>query len=180
MEALVGIGGLGLIFFIIFLIVTAIRKKPKKAPLIGIVVSFVLIVIGATLSNQGNKEPTGAPKSTAVSPMAKEWELIESFGAVRTVYMSPTGLKDKYFIAQVLRKLVDRKKPVQVMFFDNKKYTPRELPMMDDQMLHWKAQYNFNPNTDFEKFIYIEITDPNSSPPGVKAVEANIRPGYAE
>lgn len=114
------------------------------------------------------------------SSKAEEWELIKSFGAMRMVYMSQDGLKNKHFIAQVLHNLVDKKNIIQVMFFDDKKYTPMGFPMTDNQMLHWRATYNFNPRTCFERFVYIEIIDTRSSPPRIKEIEASIRPGYCE
>lgn len=113
-----------------------------------------------------------------VEELHQEWKLVSSFAKIRMVYMSPAGLKDKYYIAQILAHLVDKRDIIIVHFFDNKKYTPLNYPMTDKQMLHWKADYSFNPNTGHEKFVFIEITNPNASPPGLKYIEAKIKPGY--
>ncbi len=109
----------------------------------------------------------------------QEWELVSSFAKVRMVYMSQAGLKDKNYIAQILARLVDKRDIIQVMFFDDKKYTPLDFPMTDKQMLHWKATYNFNPNNGYERFVFIEIINPRTSPPDLKEIEATIKPGYA-
>ncbi len=114
---------------------------------------------------------------------AQEWEVVGKFGYIRTVYVAPEGIKDKYFIAQLLHSTMakeGRTKPVQVMLFDDKRYTPIAFPMTDTQLLHWKARYNFNPFTKLERFVWISVSDPKSSPPELKETTANIRPGYAE
>ena len=116
------------------------------------------------------------------SQPTEEWKLIGKFGAIRTVYISPAGLKDKFFVAQVLHAIVNKEdpsKPIQIMMFDDPGLTPQGFPMTDAQMLHLKAQYNRNPNTKYERFVWISVTDRDSSPPGLKETEAPIRPGYA-
>lgn len=148
----------------------------------------VLLIFGFLAGCQERQQPAQGQKESKTTaeipaksqPVAEDWKLVKSFGVVSMVYISPAGLKDKYFIAQVLHNLVDRKKTIQVMFFDDKNYTPLGFPMTDNQMLHWKATYNFNPNTGFERFVFIQVTDARSSPPSLREVEANIRPGYAE
>lgn len=117
--------------------------------------------------------------STIFAEEKQEWELVSSFAKVRMVYMSRASLRDKNYIAQILAHLVDKKDIIQVMFFDDKKYTPLDFPMTDKQMLHWKATYNFNPNNGYEKFVFIEIINPKTSPPGLKEIEATIKAGYA-
>ena len=109
--------------------------------------------------------------------------MIGNFGIVRTLYVSPEGLKEKFYVAQVLLSVMRKEKislPIQIMIFDNQRLTPRDFPMTDAQMLHWKATYNRNPNTDLERFVWISVKNPNSSPPVLKETAANIRPGYAE
>lgn len=123
---------------------------------------------------QTSKKSVTIPYSTTEE--TKEWELVSSFAKIRMVYMSPAGLKNKDYIAQILTQLVDKKDIIQVLFFDNKKYTPLDYPMTDEQMLHWKANYNFNPNTGHERFVFIEITNSKTSPPDLKEIEANIKP----
>lgn len=115
--------------------------------------------------------------------LAQEWEVVGKFGYTRTVYVAPEGIKDKHFIAQLLHSTIakeGRANPIQVRLFDDKRYTPRGFPMTNRQMLHWKARYNFNPFTKLERFVWISVSDPKSSPPELKEITANIRPGYAE
>ena len=140
-------------------------------PIAAAVVTFA-VVVALSVSLAGEK-----------SQPAQEWKLIGKFGIIRTVYVSPDGLKDKFFVAQVLHALVtkeDSSKPIQLMMFDDVRFTPQGFPMTDAQMLHLKAQYNKNPNTKHERFVWISVTDSKSSPPGLKETEAPIRPGYAE
>jgi hypothetical protein len=112
------------------------------------------------------------------------------------VYVSPDGLKDEAFIAEMLQAVVHKhgkgnadpahgaaqaeRAAVRVLLFDDKSYTPSGLLMTDAQMLHQKAEYNYNFNTKFEEFVWITVTDPDSSPPELKRTKANIRPAYAE
>jgi len=122
-------------------------------------------------------------KAKGVSETLQEWNMIGNFGIVRTLYVSPEGLKDKFYMAQVLLSVMRKENkslPIQIMIFDNQRLTPRDFPMTDAQMLHWKAIYNRNPNTNLEKFVWISVKNPNSSPPALKETVANIRPGYAE
>lgn len=114
--------------------------------------------------------------SDSFAEETKEWELVSSFAKIRMVYISPAGLKDKDYIAQILAHLVDEKDIIVVQFFDNKKCTPLNYPMTDEQMLHWKATYNFNPNNGYERFVFIEVTNPQTSPPDLKEIEAKIKP----
>ena len=128
----------------------------------------------------GHPEQTLPPEAAEIVP---EWEVVGQFGIVRTVYVSPNGLRDKSFVLQVLRIVTDKyekSKPIQVMFFDDKRNTPKRLPMTDPEMLHWKAQYNRNPNTNYERFVWISVTDPKSSPPKVKETEEEIGPVYSD
>ena len=113
----------------------------------------------------------------------QEWNVVAKAGLTYMVYVSPAGLKDKFFVAQVLNAVMnqsDKTRPVEINLYDNKQLTPRRFPMTDQQMLHWKAQYNKNPNNGYEEFGWITITNSKTSPPDFKKTTANIRPGYAE
>ena len=123
------------------------------------------------------------PRLSESSEPPQEWELIGKFGLVRTLYVSPDGLKDKFFVAQMLHTVMnkaDKSKPIQIMMFDDRGSTPKGYPMTDSQMLHLKAKYNRNPNTKYERFVWVSVIDPKSSPPKLKETEAIVRPGYAE
>ena len=119
-------------------------------------------------------------KGTAKQKAKPEWKKIGSFGAITTVYMSPHGLSDKHYIAQVLHTLRSQRSIQQIWFFDDKSKTPTGVPMTDQQMLHWRAKYSINRNTGHEEFVFIKISDSKTSPPGIREEKASIRPGYAE
>ena len=111
--------------------------------------------------------------ASVFSEEIQEYKVIGEFGAIRTVYVSSRGIKDKNYIAQLLHKLVDKRHITEIWLFDDKLNTPVGVPMTDQQMLHWKAQYNFNPNTRHERFVFNEITNAKSSPPTIKEREEN-------
>lgn len=110
----------------------------------------------------------------------KEWELIAEAGtAVKFVYVSPAGLKDREYVADLLgqvRNRNGRNRHIQVMLFDDKSVVPRSFPMSDKAMLHQRAQYNFNPTNGFEEFVWVKVTNSKSSPPGQKTIKDSIRP----
>ena len=136
----------------------------------GLLVASLLVIPGALTAQD---EPEIVP----------EWKVIGQVGMVRTVYVSPDGLRDKSFVAQVLQAVVAKTDPartVQVMLFDDPRFTPQGLPMTDAQMLHLKAQYDRNPNAKHERFVWVSVVDRNSSPPKLKETEARIRPGLAD
>jgi hypothetical protein len=115
--------------------------------------------------------------------IAPTWEVCNKMGMTHFVYISPAGLKDKDFVAQTLNTIVHkfgRGKLIEINIFDDRRFCPTSFPMTDGQMLHWKAQYNCNPNNKFEEFAWISVIDPKSSPPKLKRTKANIRPGFAE
>ena len=112
-----------------------------------------------------------------------EHEVVGQAGMAYFVYVSPDGLEDKFYVAQVLD-VISREhgkdKIILVMMFDDKRHTPRGFPMTDTQMKHQKAQYNYNPHSKHEKFVWITVLDADSSPPEMKHTSAEIRPGFAD
>ena len=119
----------------------------------------------------------------AVEGPVQEWELVGKSGRGFFVYVSPDGMSDKFFVAQVLQAVVQKEgksQILQVMMFDDKRFTPRAFPMSDAQMLHQKAQYNWNPHNSVEQFLWIKVKSAERSPPELEYTEAEIRPGYAE
>jgi len=139
-----------------------------------------ILFLGGCITSPAKTIKQASEKSGAIPYSAteetKEWELVSSFAKIRMVYISPVGLKNKDYIVQILTQLVDKKDNIQVLFFDDKKNTPLDYPMTDEQMLHWKAEYSFNPNTGHERFVFIEIINPKASPPDLKEIEAKIKP----
>ena len=69
---------------------------------------------------------------------------------------------------------------MQVMFFNDEAETPLAFPMTGSQMLHQTAQYNYNPNNGYSRFLWMRIKNKNASPPTFNTTEATIWPGYAE
>jgi hypothetical protein len=125
----------------------------------------------------------GVAHGSELSYGVKEWTLVGSSGAIRTVYVSPRGLEDKVYVAKVLKEVVTRhgsSGPIQVMIFNDRRFTPSHLPMTKAQMLHQKAQYTKNPYTAVEEFVWISVENGQVSPPVMKHTKAKIRPGRAE
>jgi hypothetical protein len=114
--------------------------------------------------------------------LAQEWEVVGEVGVTKFVFVSPEGLKDKHFVAQVLHAITNKypKGALQVFIYDDKAYTPRGFPMTDKQMLHQRARYNRNPSTSLSEFAWISVVDAKSSPPKLKETKANIGPGSAD
>jgi len=111
-----------------------------------------------------------------------EFEIIGQFGVVQTVYVSPPGLGDRFFVAQVLHAIsskVSTGSILEILVFDDRNFTPQGLPMTDEQMKHFRARYNRNPNTGLDRFAWVRVVDANSSPPGLAESDDSIRPGDA-
>ncbi len=124
-----------------------------------------------------------SPRPTKAGEPLQEWDVLAESGIVRFVYVSPDGLRDKFFVAQLLQAIASkaaRTLPIEILLFDDRRYTPRAFPMTDAQMLHWRARYNKNPNSKFEEFVWISVTNSKTSPPKLKETRAKIRPGFAE
>jgi len=158
---------------------------------VGVVALIVLLMATVVCLNCETKTPevqkSSATKAGSVPKQASnlaqpepEWRVVSTVGSVKMVYMSEEGLKDKNLIAQALHSIVGSRESVQVFFFDERASTPMGFPMTDKQMLHWKAKYSRNLNTGHEEFSFIEVVNPQSSPPGLKETKASIRPGYVE
>lgn len=126
------------------------------------------------------KEVTIPDRREAVPPDSDSWEVVAKSGIVDMVYVPATQINDHQLLAQILQNLKGNQSICEMMFFDQKQYTPKGFPMTDAQMLHWKARYNYNVNTGLEEFVFVQITDSTVSPPKVKEIPANIRPGYTE
>jgi hypothetical protein len=111
-----------------------------------------------------------------------EFEVIGRFGIVHTVYVSPIGLEDRDFVAQVLHAIsskVDGSSILEVMLFDDRNFTPQGLPMTDEQLRHYRARYIRNPNTGFAKFAWLHVADSSSPASSLSERTDSIRPGYA-
>ncbi len=126
---------------------------------------------------------TGSAQGSELTYGVKEWSLVGSSGSIRTVYVSPQGLQDKQYVAKVLKEIVTRygsAGPIQVMIFNDRRFTPSHLPLTREQMLHQKAQYTKNPYTAVEDFVWVSVENSQVSPPLMKHRKDKIRPGRAE
>ncbi len=109
------------------------------------------------------------------TPDKYPWAIVGSQGVVRMIYLDPEALNDTEFLSDLVSHLSRPGTTSQLMFFDDRAATPSGLPMSDTAMLHLRAQYNYNPQTGFEKFVFMEVSDKNSSPPMLTEVTAAIR-----
>lgn len=126
------------------------------------------------ISEQKARIETLEQKAAEKKPSVRtspEWKLIGTSGISKFVCVSPQGLKDKQFLAQILNKVAKDTRIVEVNFFDDCRSTPSSFPMTDSQMLHLKARYNFNDNSGTDRFVFIN---------NGKETPAKIRPGYAQ
>lgn len=104
-----------------------------------------------------------ATPSVAPGPVKSKkpvWEIVATSGrGMRYVYVPPRYIKDRAVIADALHSAatLPPEGPVEVDIFDDRANTPTgPPPFTDRQMAHWRAQYNRNPNTGFEKFAWIK------------------------
>ena len=129
------------------------------------------------VSVTSTSDSNSADNSAGMEP---EWEVRATAGVSQFLYMSPAGLADKHFIAQVLHSLVDQSDIAEILFFDDRAFTPIGYPMTDRQLLHWRARFIQNPNSRLVDFAFIEVVDSTASPPDLREIKAAIRPGYAK
>jgi hypothetical protein len=119
----------------------------------------------------------------ATTPTAKaeqkklEWGTVAEFGMITTIWISPDGLKDKNYIAQILHQIGQKKPNNAVWFFDDQRFAAKGVPMTDQQMLHWVGLYD---KVQSSVFCYVQIANKASSPPEIKLIKTGIMPGYAE
>lgn len=73
MDALFGVIGLmGFIIFLGVLVFFSIKKKPKKVPLIGLAVCFVLLVAGLSMDSTPTTDTTAETKGTTKEEVKEE------------------------------------------------------------------------------------------------------------
>jgi hypothetical protein len=155
-------------------------RNRTLVPLVVLLTVALGLISGCQQRESTEREATASEQQESAPPATEKWELIATTGVVKMVYVPEVQISNRHLLAQILQELADTKRTTQVMFFGQRQHTPRGFPLTDVQILHWRAQYNLNPNTGLEKFVFIEIVDSAASPPKVKEIEANIKPGYAE
>jgi len=173
MEVLAGIlaaiGGLGLVFFIVFLVINMIRKKRRKVPLIGILMSFILIVIGGALSDQEKKQPPPKTQQKTETSMAAKQPLSE-FKTLRRWNIPAGGIgmellvsekatkKEVIALAQYLRSKYSSKGFINIEIFDlEEAYLHRDDPSYPEKKYfkHYLISAVRNPKTGYEKINWM-------------------------
>jgi hypothetical protein len=94
------------------------------------------------------------------NPDGRLWIVVGKPGLTRLVYASPKVLADRALMARMLYySALDVRGPtVQVFVYDDRRFTPSDLPMTDAQMKHWRARYSRNRNTGLEEFVWVTST----------------------
>lgn len=162
----------------------------KRAIGISKAKSRISRTIGIPLTRSGRQRKVGAAIGCSIVPFVfaisimviligcstrnnLSYEVIGEFGAVKTVYMPIEQIQDQNYIGRVLGEIVDPSEmTIQVDFFDDINSTPGRYPMTDTELAHWRAQYNFNRDSNYERFIY--ITNGNLEKPTIQT--APVRP----
>ncbi len=109
-------------------------------------------------------------------PDKYEWKLVASPGRAKIVYLAPEGFADEAFVSELLGYLVDKSKINKVLLFDSMVGIPTELPITDPEKIHWKAQYEFNPVTGYERYDSVHIVNAKSKPIEVYLEKESIAP----
>lgn len=131
--------------------------------------SDMLSQTSAASSPAPHRESVKSPAKAVTGK--KEWAIVGQQGSGYFVFVSDEGLRDRTYVAEVLRQVVakhGKRKMIQVMLFDSKMFTPKGFPMSDVEILHQRAQYNFNPNSGLDEFSWVTVVDKKSSPPKTK------------
>ena len=110
-----------------------------------------------------------------------QWEIVGHSGNTYTVYMSQDGLRDKYFIAQVLMRISEKHastKSLEVLLFNNKTATPMSSPTTLRAWRHIRARYSRNVTTRKEQFVWLKLIDLKSDRPRFQETVEYIGPGW--
>ena len=155
----------------------------------------ILVGIGLLIFFLTSSVGSGAEvsKSKKTTPPPEEWEIIAGSRSIWTVYVSPAGLKNRAFIAQILHSLVTQHVPnvtnkttgevgkiCQVMFFDDKRFAPKSMPMTDSPDAALEGPIQPKRLYEIQGVCVDKIVNPKASPPDWKEKKDNIRPGHAD
>ena len=137
----------------------------------------------------GSPSATPVPRRTTTDASQRPWKVMARQGIMRFVYVPDEKLADRNYVAQILNVIMREeigqdsqlrwKGTIEIMFFDDRNNTPLAFPMTDQQMLHWRARYNFNQQTGFQEFVWVTIVDGTASPPQFAEKKDSIIPGSA-
>ncbi|MFC1549925.1 hypothetical protein ACFL46_01350 [Candidatus Neomarinimicrobiota bacterium] len=131
---------------------------------------FITAIIGC--ENQSNKSNNN---NKVDMPTKYDWQLVSEVGGndvtnTKFIYVEPTAFTDEDFIKAIIKYIRMDNNYNYLLFFDNKQLTPLNLPLTDEQMLHFRARYAYNPSSNFEEFAYYEVIIEASSPPTMKKI----------
>lgn len=140
------------------------------------------VLAGGVGSARPYDEAPSQPKAMVFpSEVVPAWGQVAQVGSTRTVYVSPDGLNGS-FVAQVLglvTRSVAQANGIEVLIFDDRQVTPRNLPMTNEQLLHLRARYRRDPKRGRETFAWVTIEDAETRPPKLRETEASVRPWQA-
>ena len=126
---------------------------------------LVLVVIIVASSNHRSPSRPDEPKAEA------KWCLLDGVqGGLYDVYVSPEKLRDKIFISDVIAQVLNDTHATQINFFDKKINEMVSRPMKYDEMLHWRAVYEYSNGK--ETFFYQDY--PTNDPFKPKCTPAAI------
>jgi hypothetical protein len=143
----------------------------KIFQLIG-VLFFIIVIIEC--ENQPRKSKY---KNTVEKPTKYEWQLVSQVGGnnvTKFIYVEPIAFADEDFIKAIIKYFHIDNNYCYLLFYDKKSLTPLSFPMNDEQMLHWKARYAYNPASNFEEFAYYIVVNRKTSPPEMKKIIKNL------
>lgn len=140
-----------------------------------IVISFLCVIIGSCPQNKSHSKV-----KNKISISGEDWKIIGSQGVAKFIFVKKDKKWDRELLAGILQKVVNKNSIQQVYFFDKENLDPIGFPMKDSQMLHWFASYKYNSNTNYEKFFWITITNPKTSPPEITEEEDTVSSNVLE
>lgn len=124
-----------------------------------------------------------SPESWHPGDIVPQWGVVGKASGLRTVYITPDGLRDRLFVSQVLRRVIERGPAgvrIEVLIFDDPRNTPSGRPRHRKQWEHLRARYLWDPIAQVERFVWVQVVDPGGRPPRLREREDAIgirRPG---
>jgi len=154
------------------------EKQNKVGPLLKIAaiaaMGLALFMVGIMAGRHGTDKDAAANADEKLH----DWGIVAHWAWVTTAWIDPKRLDDKDLIAQILFAIREKYGPRSIVWlFDAERFTPRGIPMTDEQLVHQCGQYDVTQN---ENFCYLKVTNANTSPPEMQLIETGIRPGWAK
>lgn len=111
------------------------------------------------------------------SEIIPEWAVVGRSDGLRTVFISPDGLRDRHFVAQVLRRIVEGMPGtgrLEVHIYDARRHTPPRTARTPQELQHLRARYLLDPSARIERFVWVSLEDARANPPRFKEMVAPI------